>query len=171
MLIWRGLRGAFDFAQTGCLAAQAAEVEQLRPADLVGANLLDLVDDLRVVGENALDALAEAHLANGEAALGALLAGDDHAFKSLETLFFAFFDLYLHADSVARSEGREVGALELLGQLLHDWMDRHCVIPCLKSQDLVYIKTADLQREIHKTGSRAQGSGARIPRNARPSWP
>src|ERR1700753_1833639 len=145
MLIWRGLRGAFDFAQTGCLAAQAAEVEQLRPADLVGTDLLDLVDDLGVVGENALDALAEAHLANGEAALGALLAGDNHALKSLETLFFAFFDLYLHADGVARSEGREVGALELVGQLLHDWMDRHCVIPCLKSQDLVYIKTADLQ--------------------------
>src|SRR5665213_3184327 len=150
MLGWKGLRGARNFLETGCLAAKAAEVEQLRPADLVGADLFDLVDDLGVVGENALDALAEAHLANGEAALGALFAGDDHAFKSLETLFFAFSDLYLYPDSVARSEGREVGALELVGQLLHDWMDRHDMIPCLKSQDLVYMKTVDLQRNIHR---------------------
>jgi hypothetical protein len=28
-------------------------------------------------------------------------------------------------------------------------MDRHCVIPCLKSQDLVYMILADLQRVIH----------------------
>jgi hypothetical protein len=27
-------------------------------------------------------------------------------------------------------------------------MDRHCVIPCLKSQDLVYMILADLQREL-----------------------
>ena len=119
----RELRGASYFLEAGSLAAEVAEVEELGAANLVGADLFDLVDNLGVVGEDALDALAEAHFADGEGALRALLAGDDHAFKGLETLFLAFFDLDLHADGVAGGEVGEVGALELVGQLLHDGMD------------------------------------------------
>src|SRR5579875_973809 len=70
----KSLAGALDdplhFAETGSLAAEAAEIEELGAAHLVGANLLDLVDNLGVVREDALDALAEAHLANGKGALG-----------------------------------------------------------------------------------------------------
>ena len=56
---------------------------------------------------------------------GPFLHGDDHALEGLETLFFAFFDLDLHADGVAGGEIGKVGPLELVGQLLHDGMDRH----------------------------------------------
>src|SRR6185437_4628253 len=121
----RYLRSPFNLAQTGSLATQTAEVEELGAANLVGADLLDLVDDLGVVGEDALDALAEAHLANGEGALGALAAGDNHALERLQTLLVAFLDSYLHANLIAGAEVREVCALELVGQLLHNRMDCH----------------------------------------------
>jgi hypothetical protein len=119
------LVGAGDFLETSSLAAEIAKVEELGAANLVGAELLYLVDDLGVVGEDALDALAEAHFADGEGALGALLGGDDHAFEGLEAFFVAFLDLNLYANEVAGGEIREIGALELVGQLLHDGMDRH----------------------------------------------
>ena len=35
---------AGNFAEAGCFAAEAAEVEEFRAADLVGADLFDLVD-------------------------------------------------------------------------------------------------------------------------------
>ena len=120
-----GLSGAGYFLEAGSLAAEVAEVEELGAADLVGADLFDLVYDLGVVGEDALDALAEAHFADGEGTLGALFAGNDHAFERLEALFVALFDLNLHADGVAGGEVGEVGALEFVSQLLHDGMDRH----------------------------------------------
>src|SRR5271168_364318 len=123
------LLGALDFAQTSSLAAETAQVEQLGATNLVGADLFDLVDNLRVVGEDALNALTKAHLADGEGALGALARGDDHSFECLEALFFTLFDLYLDADGVTGSEIGEVGPLELRGQLLHDWMYRHSNFP------------------------------------------
>ena len=61
---------AIHFLQAGSLAAQSADVEELGAAHLVAADLLDLVDHLGVEGEDALDALAEAHLAHGKGALG-----------------------------------------------------------------------------------------------------
>ncbi len=115
--------GARDFFEACSFAAQAAQVEELGATDLVAADLFDLVDDLGVEGEDALDALAEAHLADGEGALCAAAAGDDHAFKSLEALFLAFLDLDLNANGVARRERGEVCPLVFRGQLLHDWMD------------------------------------------------
>src|SRR5437660_8208363 len=86
--------GALDLAQTSSLTAQTAQVEQLRTANLVRANLLDLIDNLGVVGEDTLNALAEAHLANCKGTLGALVAGDYHSLKGLQTLFFAFTNLH-----------------------------------------------------------------------------
>jgi hypothetical protein len=114
---------AIDFAQTGCLAAQIAQVEQLGAANLVGANFLDLVHDAGVEWEDALDALAKAHLADGEGSVRSLAAGDHHTLKSLQALFIAFLDFDLDADGVAGSEGGEIGPLVLGGQLLHDGMD------------------------------------------------
>jgi hypothetical protein len=121
----RWLGGAGDFLETGSLATETAEVEELRAAHLVGADFLDLVDNLGIVGEDTLDTLAEAHLADGEGALGALLAGNDHAFERLEAFFVALFDLHLHANGIAGGEVGEVGTLEFVSQLLHDGMDRH----------------------------------------------
>src|SRR5215472_4415271 len=120
---WLG--AALNLAETGSLATQTAEVEELGAANLVGADLLNLVDDLGVVGEDALDALAEAHLADGEGPLGSLAAGDHHALERLQTLLVAFLDFHLHANLVAGAEVREVCALELVGQLLHNRMDCH----------------------------------------------
>ncbi len=100
------LGGAGDFLESSRFATETAEVEELGAADFVGANLLDLIDDLGVVGEDALDALAEAHLANGEGTLCALAACDDHAFEGLEALFLAFLDLDLDANGVAGCEFR-----------------------------------------------------------------
>src|ERR1035441_9634850 len=112
-----GLRGAGDFLQTGSLAAQTAQVEQLGAPDLVGAEFLDPVDDLGVVGEDALDALAEAHLADGEGGLWAAVGCDDHAFKGLEALFLALANLDLNADGVAGAQRGVVGPLKFGGQL------------------------------------------------------
>jgi hypothetical protein len=95
---------AFDLAQTSGLAAQTAQVEQLGTANLVRPNLLDLIDNPRVVREDALDTLAEAHLANGEGTLSALAARDHHALKGLETFFFAFTNLDLYTNGIAGGE-------------------------------------------------------------------
>src|ERR1035441_5437629 len=99
---WLG--GAGDFVETGSLAAQTTEVEELGAPNLVGAELLNLVDDLGVVGEDALYTLAEAHLAHREGGLGAAVGCDDHAFKGLEALFLALANLDLNADGVRSEE-------------------------------------------------------------------
>jgi hypothetical protein len=74
---------ATHFLQAGGLAAESADVEELGAAHLVAANLLDAINNFGVEGEDALDALAEAHLAHGEGALGAVIDGDDQAFEGL----------------------------------------------------------------------------------------
>ena len=99
--------GAGDLFEAGSLTAQAAEIEELGAADFVAADLLYLIDNLGVEGEDALDALAEAHLAHGKGALRAAAAGDDHALEGLETLFLAFLNLDLHANGVAGGKGGE----------------------------------------------------------------
>src|ERR1035441_9339845 len=61
-----------------------------------------MIDDRSVHGEDALDALAKADLADGDALSHALaIAGDDGAFKSLEAFFFAFLDLDVNLNGVA----------------------------------------------------------------------
>src|ERR1035437_9527000 len=128
---WLG--GAGDFVETGSLATQTTQVEQLGAPNLVGAELLNLVDDLGVVGEDALDTLAEAHLADGEGALRSLAGCNDHSFKSLEAFFLAFANLDLYADGVAGSKCGVVGPLKFGGQFLHNRMDRHRDFPVQNS--------------------------------------
>src|SRR5260370_29961863 len=105
---------ALHFLETGGLAAQSADVEELGAAHLVAADLFDLVDDLGIEGEDALDALAEAHLAHGEGALRSLVDGDYEAFKRLQAFFVAFLDFDLDANLVAGDKVGEIGALELV---------------------------------------------------------
>jgi hypothetical protein len=59
------LGGAGYFLKTSSLATETAKVEELGAANFVGTNFGDGVDDLGVVREDALDALAEAHLGKG----------------------------------------------------------------------------------------------------------
>ena len=95
---------AVHFLETGGFAAQSADVEQLGAADAVAANLLNLVDDFGIEGEDTLHTLAKAHLADGEGALRSSVNGDYETFKGLEAFFIAFFDLDLDANLVARDE-------------------------------------------------------------------
>jgi len=111
------VRGLFDVTQTCSLAAQSAEVEEARAPHFRRADQVDLVDNLGVDGEYALDALSEADLADGEAGLRAVVALDYHAFERLHAFLIAFFNLYVDADGVSGAERREVGALRFREQL------------------------------------------------------
>jgi hypothetical protein len=102
----KALLGAGDFRETSSLAAETAEIEELGAANFVRPDLLYLIDNFGVIGKDALYTLPEAHLADGEGALGSLAARDDHSFEGLKTLFLAFSNLYLNSDSVARGELR-----------------------------------------------------------------
>jgi hypothetical protein len=113
-LLW-----ALDFAQASGFATQSAEIVELCAANVCGAEYVDFIDDLGVERENTLDALAEAHLADGEGWLRATAFGDDGAFEGLGALFVAFLDADVNADGVAWSEAGNVGALGL-GQQLGD---------------------------------------------------
>src|SRR3954469_23790446 len=69
----------------GGLAAQLAEVVQLRPADVAAGDDLDPLDDRGVHREGALHADAEADLADGESlADAAALTADDDALEDLD---------------------------------------------------------------------------------------
>src|SRR5664279_2796735 len=82
--------GALGFLEAGSLATQATQIEELGAANTGRTDLFYLVHNLGVVGEDALDALAEAHFADSETALRTLFGGDHDALKSLEALFFTF---------------------------------------------------------------------------------
>src|SRR5215212_3397466 len=101
----------------GGLAAQLAEVVQLRPADVATRDDLDLLDDRGVHREGALHADAEADLAHGEGlADAAALTADDDALEDLDARAVALdhADVDLHGvpgaevgDVVAQRRGVE----------------------------------------------------------------
>src|SRR5271165_143979 len=132
--------GPLDFLEARSLAAKSAQVEELGAANLGRANLLHLVDDLGVEGEDALNAMAEAHLANREAALRPILAGDDNTFEGLEAFFIAFRDLDLHAYRIPCRKRGKVGPIEFFCKPLHYWMNRHSTFLALDSELLVYTE-------------------------------
>src|SRR4051812_8964816 len=68
------------FLQAGGLAAQSAEEVQLSATDAAAAGDVNLVDHARVHRKDALDSVAEAHLANGKAGLRARGLLDHDAF-------------------------------------------------------------------------------------------
>src|SRR5436190_21491190 len=87
--------GALFFDLRG-LPAEIAQVVQLGPADVAQAIDLDLADDRRVHRERALDADAEAHLADRERlAHAAALPADDHALEDQESLARPLADAHL----------------------------------------------------------------------------
>ena len=97
-------------ADAGALADAAAQVVELRAADVAAGGDLDALDLRRVHGERALDADAEGLLADREGLAHAFaLALDDHALEHLGPPARALDDLEVHADAVAGLEARGRG--------------------------------------------------------------
>src|SRR6202012_4184868 len=134
-------RVALTFGDTGGLAAAAAQIIQLRAADLALAHDGNRIDQRREHREHALHAFAIGDLADGEALIDArTLTGDADAFEGLQTLarlhllglfvIGLFDDLHVDLQRVARTECRKrllAKGLHLLGfELLNDI---HCSSP------------------------------------------
>ncbi len=97
--------GVAALGDAGRLTGAATQVIELGAADGAAADDLDHVDNRRIKREDALDALAEADLADGEARADALVrAGDAHAFERLDAGAVAFDDLDADAERVAGAE-------------------------------------------------------------------
>src|SRR5581483_723867 len=125
----RGRSGTrtLNFTQPCRLAFEATEVEQLGAPYAVGANHFNLIEHLGVKREDALDAMAEADLADGDARLGPFATGNHCSFEGLNAFFIAFFDLDLDADGIARSHLRNIFALQTGSKLFHNRVLRHVV--------------------------------------------
>jgi hypothetical protein len=68
--------------------------------------------------ENALDALAERHLADRKRrAAAAAMQGDDQTLEDLDALLVAFAHLHVHAYGVARPHGRPLHHVRLFDNL------------------------------------------------------
>src|SRR6188508_3262865 len=102
------------FLDTGSLAAEIAQVIELRPADITTSFHLDLSDGRAVRLKNALYALAVRNLSDRKRRVEPPVPLRDHdAFVGLQPLAIAFRHAYLHDDGIAR---RKVG--NVLLQLL-----------------------------------------------------
>src|SRR6478735_8122454 len=93
------------------LAAEVTEVVQLRATHVAAGHDLDLLDDRGVDREGALDADAEADLANGEGLADTVaLAADGDALEDLDAGARALDDLDVDLQRVAGTEVRDVAA-------------------------------------------------------------
>src|SRR5437899_1043062 len=110
----------FHVAQASGLSSQTPQVVELGTTNFGRAQQVHFIDDLAIDGEDALDAVAETHLAHGEAGLRTTAARDDHAFERLQTFFIAFLDFYMDADGVTGSEIGNIGALRSGEQLFNN---------------------------------------------------
>src|SRR5262249_43631319 len=128
---------------------QRAQIIQLRAPHLRGPHHIHLIHDLRVDGEDAFYALAEAYLADGEAGLGAACARNDDTLKRLDALLVAFLDLDLNFDSVPWAKLGNIGAAALRQQffdnlVLHDSSFR-------EAQSLVISSSNSLSSSLSAT--------------------
>src|SRR5687768_14414549 len=97
------------------LPLQIAEEVQLRATHARRPHHVDLVDDRRVQWKDALDALAERHLPDGERRTrAAAVHADHHAFEHLDAFLVAFAHLHVNADGVPRLHRRALGQLPAL---------------------------------------------------------
>src|SRR5208283_3533046 len=108
----------FALAQARRFALQVAQVVELGAADAARADHVDMVDHAGMYGEDALHALSEADLANRDGlAESRVVAGNHHAFESLQPLLVAFLDLDVDPNCIARPERRYIGPDVLLNKL------------------------------------------------------
>src|ERR1700744_3098905 len=99
-------RGALG--DTRRLAAPAAQVIELGPADIAAADQLDRVQARAVEREYALDPFAVGGLADREGRVDAGSApGDAPAFESLDALARALDHLHIVPDRIAGRKGRD----------------------------------------------------------------
>src|SRR6185436_1206045 len=106
------------------LALQLAQEVQLGAADLRRAQHFDLVDDRRVEREDALDALAEGDLSDGEGrARAAAMHADHHPLEHLDALLVPFAHLDVDLHGVPGLDRRALCQLPLLDSLYrsHDF--------------------------------------------------
>src|SRR6187399_646946 len=97
--------GLLALGDAGTLARAAAQIVELGATDDAAADHLDALDVRRVEREDALDALAEAHLADGEIAVDAAVrAGDAHALVVLHAGALALDHAHADAHGVAGAE-------------------------------------------------------------------
>src|SRR5689334_17653351 len=92
-------------AQAGGLSLESAQIVQLRAAHAARADHVNVIHHRSLHGENTLHAVAETDLADRYGlAHPRVVARDHRAFKNLQALFLAFFDLDVHFNSVAGAE-------------------------------------------------------------------
>src|SRR5688572_12192404 len=109
-----GILGALGFLHARRLALQLTQVVQLRAADSCGPNQVDLGNGWRVQREDALDTLAERHLADRKRrAHAAAMQSDDDALEDLDAFLVALAHLDVHPDGVARLHVGPFGHLRL----------------------------------------------------------
>src|SRR6476620_3328800 len=131
------------FGDTSSLTGAATQVVELRTANVAAAHDLDLVDDRRIKREDALDALTERNLANGEAGADALVgAGDAYALERLHAGTVAFDHLHTDAQRVA---GAEFGNGLLGGERVNGF--------ALKGLDQVHFFFSSLSRRAPEGGA------------------
>src|ERR1035437_4183092 len=113
--------------QTGSLALQGAQIVQLGAAYAARADHIDVIHHLGVHREDTLHALAKTDLADGDALAHAhAVAGNQHAFESLQALFLAFPDFHVNLDGVTGAKFGELFLPLVLGnefgqqRILHD---------------------------------------------------
>src|SRR5262249_43482691 len=111
--------GVGALGDAGRLAAQAAQIIELGPADLAAADDFDRVDQRRIDREDALDALAIGDLADREAFLkAAAVAADADAFIGLDAFAGAFDHLDIDTNRVARAEIGNAALSRQLGDII-----------------------------------------------------
>src|SRR3954451_22596448 len=106
-----GARGVPLLLDLGGLAAEVAQVVELRAAHVTAGDHLDVVDDRRVQREGPLDAHAEGDLADGEGAADpGSLDADADTLEDLQSRAVALDDLDVHLEGVAGAERGKVVA-------------------------------------------------------------
>src|SRR5216684_349377 len=103
---------SITLANTRSLAAQLAKVVKLGAPYVTFLHDVDVIDYRRVQRKNPLYADAKTHLAHGDGlAHSAMLAGDNHALKSLQALFrLRFLDAHKNPNRIAGLKFRNVVA-------------------------------------------------------------
>src|SRR5438105_3926791 len=125
---WGRSPSLLDVLQTSGFPLQIAQVVELGPPHFRRAHDVDLVHNFGVDREDTLDALTETHFSYGEAGLRTVALRDHDTFERLQAFLFAFLDLHLHPDGIARSEAGDICAFVLGKKLFNDWV-RHIFLP------------------------------------------
>src|SRR5579863_3991027 len=103
--------GLGAFLEASGFSLESAKIIEFGAADLAGADHVDAVDDSRAQRKDTLHAMAKTDFADCDRLAHARILAREHgAFKYLNTLFLAFFDLDVNLDCIAGTEGSQIGA-------------------------------------------------------------